>query len=95
MQRFGALEVAIRQNDFAFEVQAYLKTHLCAAGVNLGCGLYSTGKACDLNDTAWFSERLAHKRDVCPGHTTGAEGSYHLLENRSSCSWAAVGQNFL
>ena len=66
MQRFGALEVAIRQNDFAFEVQAYLKTHLCAAGVNLGCGLYSTGKACDLNDTAWFSERLAHKRDVRP-----------------------------
>ena len=95
MQRFGALEVAIRQNDFAFEVQAYLKTHLCAAVVNLGCGLYSTGKACDLNDTAWFSKRLAHKRDVRPGHTTGAEGSYHLPENRSSCSWAAVEQNFL
>ena len=27
MQRFGALEVAMRQNDLAFEVQAYLKTH--------------------------------------------------------------------
>lgn len=26
MQRFGALEVAMRQNDLAFEVQAYLKT---------------------------------------------------------------------
>ena len=25
MQRFGALEVAMRQNDLAFEVQAYLK----------------------------------------------------------------------
>ena len=27
MQRFGALEVAMRQNDLAFEVQEYLKTH--------------------------------------------------------------------
>ena len=33
MQRFGALEVAMRQNDLAFEVQAYLKTHpLCGSG---------------------------------------------------------------
>ena len=31
MQRFGALEVAMRQNDLAFEVQAYLKTHSYAA----------------------------------------------------------------
>ena len=47
MQRFGALEVAMRQNDLAFEVRAYLKTHPCAAVVNLGCGLDNTGRACD------------------------------------------------
>ena len=47
MQRFGALEVAMRQNDLAFEVQAYLRTHPCAAVVNLGCGLDNTGRACD------------------------------------------------
>ena len=47
MQRFGALEVAMRQNDLAFEVQEYLKTHPCAAVVNLGCGLDSTGRRCD------------------------------------------------
>ena len=47
MQRFGALEVAMRQNDLAFEVRAYLKTHPGAAVVNLGCGLDSTGRACD------------------------------------------------
>ena len=47
MQRFGALEVAMRQNDLAWEVQAYLKTHPGAAVVNLGCGLDNTGKACD------------------------------------------------
>ena len=47
MQRFGALEVAMRQNDLAFEVQAYLKNHPCAAVVNLGCGLDNTGRACE------------------------------------------------
>ena len=39
MQRFGSLEVAMRQNDLAWEVKDYLKTHPKAALVNLGCGL--------------------------------------------------------
>lgn len=47
MQRFGALEVATRQNDLAWEVRDYLKSHPTAAVVNLGCGLDSTGRACD------------------------------------------------
>lgn len=47
MQRFGALEVAMRQNDLAWEVRDYLKTHPRAAVVNLGCGLDNTGRACD------------------------------------------------
>ena len=47
MQRFGSLEVAMRQNDLVFEVRDYLKDHPNAAVVNLGCGLDSTGKACD------------------------------------------------
>ena len=47
MQRFGALEVAMRQNDLAWEVRDYLKTHPNAAVVNLGCGLDNTGRACD------------------------------------------------
>ena len=47
MQRFGSLEVAMRQNDLAFEVRDYLKAHPKAAVVNLGCGLDSTGRACD------------------------------------------------
>ena len=38
MQRFGALEVAMRQNDLAFEVRAYLKTHPCAAVVIWAAG---------------------------------------------------------
>ena len=47
MQRFGALEVAMRQNDLAWEVRDYLKDHPKAAVVNLGCGLDNTGRNCD------------------------------------------------
>ena len=47
MQRFGSLEGVMRQNDLAFEVRDYLKDHPQAAVVNLGCGLDSTGRACD------------------------------------------------
>ena len=47
MQRFGFLEVAMRQNDLAFEVREYLKSYPNAAVVNLGCGLDCTGRACD------------------------------------------------
>ena len=39
MQRFGSLEVAMRQNDLAWEVQNYLADHPDAVVVNLGCGL--------------------------------------------------------
>ena len=47
MQRFGSLEVAMRQSDLAFEVRDYLKYHPNAAVVNLGCGLDGTGRACN------------------------------------------------
>ena len=47
MQRFGFLEAAMRQNDLAFEVRDYLKSHPRAAVVNLGCGLDNTGRSCD------------------------------------------------
>ena len=42
MQRFGSLEVAMRQNDLAYEVRDYLKSHPNAAVVNLGrCKIYN------------------------------------------------------
>ena len=47
MQKFGFLEVGVRQNDLAFEVRDYLKTHPNASVVNLGCGLDNTGRHCD------------------------------------------------
>ena len=47
MQVFGALEVAMRQSDLAWEVRDYLARYPRAAVVNLGCGLDQTGRACD------------------------------------------------
>lgn len=47
MQTFGALEVAMRQSDLAWEVRDYLKARPKAAVINLGCGLDNTGRACD------------------------------------------------
>lgn len=47
MQRFGFLEVAMRQSDLAWEIKTYLKEHPRAAVVNLGCGLDATGRSCD------------------------------------------------
>ena len=47
VQQFGSLEVAMRQNDLAWEVRDYLKKHPKAAVVNLGCGLDDTGRNCD------------------------------------------------
>ena len=47
MQRFGFLEVAVRQYNLAWEVRDYLKTHPNAAVVNLGCGLDDNGRHCD------------------------------------------------
>ena len=70
MQRFGALEVAMRQNDLAWEVRDYLKTHPKAAVVNLGCGLDSTGRACDNGGCKIynldFPDVIAVRNDLLP-----------------------------
>ena len=47
MQRFGALEIAMRQFDLATEIKEYLTEHPNASVVNLGCGLDQTGENCD------------------------------------------------
>ena len=82
MQRFGSLEVAMRQNDLAWEVQNYLADHPDAAVVNLGCGLDSTGRAgdreenipCNLNDTEWFT-----KIDASGGAIFFASGVFYYF----------------
>ena len=70
MQRFGFLEAAMRQNDLAWEVRDYLKSHPNAAVVNLGCGLDSTGRRCD-NGTCRlynldFPDVIAARNELLP-----------------------------
>ena len=70
MHRFAFLEVAMRQNDLAFEVRDYLKTHPNAAVVNLGCGLDNTGRVCD-NGSCWlynldFPDVIAVRNQLLP-----------------------------
>lgn len=64
MQRFGALEVAMRQNDLAAEVRDYLKDHPSAAVVNLGCGLDQTGESCDNGSCRIYNIDLADVIEV-------------------------------
>ena len=70
MQRFGSLEVAVRQNDLAWEVRDYLKSHPTAAVVNLGCGLDSTGRACDNGSCKFynldFPDVIAVRNELLP-----------------------------
>ena len=70
MQKFGFLEVGVRQNDLAFEVRDYLKTHPNASVVNLGCGLDNTGRHCD-NGTCKiynldFPDVIAVRNEILP-----------------------------
>ena len=44
--QFGALEVAMRENDLMIELRDYLETHPRATLVNLGCGLDQTAENC-------------------------------------------------
>ena len=47
VHRFGALEVAMRENDLMIELKEYLDRYPKATLVNLGCGLDQTAENCD------------------------------------------------
>ena len=47
VQRYGALEITMRQIDLMIEVKEYLTKHPDAAVINMGCGLDQTAKSCD------------------------------------------------
>ena len=62
--RFGALEVAMRENDLMCEVKDYLKEHPKAAVVNLGCGLDQTAENCDNGECRIYNLDLPNVMDV-------------------------------
>ena len=68
--RFGALEAAMRQLDMQWEINDYLRSHPCAAVVNMGCGLDQTGRACDNGSCRIYNvdmpDIIAARDELCP-----------------------------
>jgi len=64
LHRFGALEVAMRENDLMIEAKDYLRTHPHAALVNLGCGLDQTAENCDNGECMIYNIDLPDVIDV-------------------------------
>jgi len=70
--RFGALEVAMRENDLMAEAKDYLQTHPQATLVNLGCGLDQTAENCDNGACRIVNldlpDVIAVRDQLLPGH---------------------------
>ena len=87
MQIFGALEVAMRQGDLAFEVRDYLSTHPKAAVVNLGCGLDQTGRACDNGQCYIYNIDLPDVMVVREALLPAEEREKNLAADLNDFSW--------
>ena len=87
IQTFGALEVAMRQSDLAFEVREYLRAHPRAAVVNLGCGLDSTGRACDNGQCRIYNIDLPDVMAVREALLPAGERERNLAADLNDLSW--------
>ena len=87
MQIFGALEVAMRQSDLAFEVRDYLSTHPRAAVVNLGCGLDQSGRACDNGQCRIYNIDLPDVMAVREALLPAGEREKNLAADLNDFSW--------
>ena len=79
---FGALEVAQRQYDLAWEVKDYLEKHPNAAVVNLGCGLDDTFRKCDNGTCKGYNidmpDVIAIRNELLPAGDREKNLSYDL-----------------
>ena len=87
MQTFGALEVAMRQSDLAFEVRDYLNTHPKAAVVNRGCGLDQTGRSCDNGQCRIYNLDLLDVMAVRETLLPAGERERNLTADLNDFSW--------
>ena len=83
---FGALEVAQRQYDLAYEVKEYLKNHPNASVVNLGCGLDDTFRKCDNGKCKGYNidmpDVTAVRNELLPENDREKNLSYDLNDDR-------------
>ena len=87
MYRFGFLEVAMRQNDLAYEIKDYLKTHPNAAVVNLGCGLDDLGRKCDNGECKIYNLDFADVINVRNELLPAGEREENIACDLNDTSW--------
>ena len=87
MYRFGFLEVAMRQNDLAYEIKDYLKTHPKSAIVNLGCGLDDTGRKCDNGECKIYNLDFESVIDVRNELLPAGEHEENIACDLNDTSW--------
>ena len=84
---FGALEVAQRQYDLRCEVEMYLKDHLKAAVVNLGCGLDDTFSKVDNGECSGYNIDLPDVIKVRNDLLPAGERETNLACDLNDYSW--------
>lgn len=84
---FGALEVAQRQYDLAWEVKDYLKVHPRAAVVNLGCGLDDTFRKCDNGECMGYNIDMPDVISVRNGLLPAGEREQNIGCDLNDYSW--------
>lgn len=87
MQEFGFLELAMRQNDLAYEVREYLKSHPDAAVVNLGCGLDNTGRKCDNGTCRLYNVDFPDVIEVRNSLLPAGEREKNIAADLKDISW--------
>lgn len=87
MQEFGFLELAMRQNDLAYEVREYLKNHPDAAVVNLGCGLDNTGRNCDNGTCRLYNVDFPDVIEVRNSLLPAGEREKNIAADLKDISW--------
>lgn len=84
---FGALEVAQRQYDLAWEVRDYLTAHPEAAVVNLGCGLDDTFRKVDNGRCRGYNLDLPNVIEVRNALLPGSDREENLACDLNDLSW--------
>lgn len=85
--RFGALEVAMRENDLMIEAKDYLKDHPRAALVNLGCGLDQTAENCDNSECTIYNLDLPDVIAVRNGLLPESNRIKNIAADLNDFSW--------
>lgn len=89
IQRFGALEIAMRQMDLAIEIKEYLMRYPKAAVINMGCGLDQTGEICDNGSCKIYNVDLPDVIAIRNQLIPAKERTTNIAYNLNDFQWLA------